>query len=152
MSSPTRRYFHGTDKWREILASGFKMEGTGKHDPGDFGYGIYFSPRLTVARCHGRVLKVRIDVSEFAHVPNPYFLESGKNVKPETEVEQLFHLITFHGNNMETVRGERRERTARAVRDTFLAKGFKGICTSHHGGEVVVFDTRAIQSIEPYSL
>jgi len=148
MSSPIRRYYHGSDKWREILSEGFKLDGVQKRDPGDFGYGIYFSPRLAVARAHGRVLKVRIDVSDFAHIANPYFLQRGHNLEPVTDEEQLFHLLAFRGTNMETVRGANRERVARLVRDTFLSKGYLGIRTSHHGGETVVFDPETIQTVE----
>jgi hypothetical protein len=148
-------YFHGTDDDRAtaILADGFDMEAPRRSDPGDLGWGIYLTDRISRARAHGSsVLNVDVDESRFARIANPYFLKGLQEVMPETREERLFHGVAFKDGQMLSVKGSKEDRiaTARLIRDTFLAAGFDGIIAGPdqmRQREVVVFNPEAVQSI-----
>jgi hypothetical protein len=155
----TRRgtFFHGTfpGAARDIIEYGFDFEAERSSDPGDFGWGVYFSDSFIRARAYGRaVLEVELDLTSFARLPNPYFLRGFDSVAPTTDVERLFYTLAFSGGEMLTVRGSRaeREETSRAIRESFLSLGFLGILTGpDERGEhaVVAFHPAALRWIEP---
>lgn len=152
------RWFHGTHKVEEILAGGVDLSAP-RHDVGDFGWGFYLTTKESRARNYGEVLVVEIDESRFARLENPYFLNRGHDVDPETDVERLFHEHAFEEleggcdggtyRNMITVNSlpDKRRTASQAIRDAFLAAGYAGIITDHDGGETVVFDATAILGI-----
>ena len=150
-----RTLHHGTTRERaaSILAEGVDIEASRKRDPGDLGWGFYLTGDLARAQnCGEVVLKVEVDMTTFAHLAHPYFLDGLECVEPTTEVERLFFdtvftLIDDGWWKMGTVKGtaEERERAARKVRTVFLARGHGGIETPHANGEVVVFDPACIR-------
>jgi hypothetical protein len=141
-----QRYYHGTDAAEKIIAEGFRLDGPRRKDAGDFGLGIYLTPQYRIAKCHGKVLKVYVDVSRFAYIENPYFLDNGVNLEPSTYEEQFFHFIAFRDQEMLTVRDNDRDIIAKLVREYFLADGYTGIRTGHRG-ETVVFDLSTITKV-----
>ena len=143
--------YHGTDSARMILANGFSNIVARKRDPGDFGWGVYFTTDYDRADRHGEsVIKVGIDMYRMALIDNPYFSESGHDTLPLTATEKLFYDAVFvrtaHSRTMTTCCGEWENRIAAAkrVRQVFLANGFTGITTRREDRETVVFDTSTI--------
>lgn len=144
------KFYHGTSFAGRIITSGFDISSARRNDPGDFGWGIYFTQQWARAQAYGRVLQVEMDVSRFAVIPNPYFLKGFERVSPVSEVEQLFHNLVFDGDVMRTVnlRGEERVAAAHQVREVFLERGYKGILTRSDDGEAVAFDPHVIRDIQ----
>lgn len=147
--------YHGTTATcaDSILERGIDLNWRRVRDPGDFGWGFYLTGQHQRARQHGQVvLAARIELTEFAHVSNPYFLDGLDPVEPQSDVEKLFHSIAFDGEQMLTVNGrpDQRVHVAKAVRDAFLAEGYAGIATPYDGWEVVVFDPTRIRTIQRY--
>lgn len=143
-------FYHGTNRPDEVLAKGFDIDAPRRCDPGDFGWGVYLTAQLARATSFGKVLSVRVDLTRFALVPNPYFLENGKSVLPATPEEKLFYECVFHEGGMKTVtaRGEERAQNAKEVRRVFLAAGYTGIRTLTYDREAVVFDPSTILAVE----
>jgi hypothetical protein len=140
--------YHGTPNPEAILRDGPDLEHPRSRDVGDLGWGFYCTTLPERAAHYGQVLRITLEVSTFAHVSNPYFLDGLDEVPPRTADERLFHQLTFGNGFMGTVvAGTGREATARRVRDEFRARGYQGIVTGYKG-EVVVFDTAAILSVE----
>ncbi len=122
-------YYHGTPSWNRILNLGFDMEAPRRSDPGDFGWGIYLTQSKSRAKAYGTVLKVAVDVSRFALIPNPYFLKGWERVPPVSAEERLFHETVFNGDQMATVNLQRDARieAAKKVRQVFMGHGYQGI-------------------------
>jgi len=146
--------YHATSRQgaEAILAHGFDMDFERRRDPGDFGWGIYFTNDLYRARCLGEViLVVTLDESGLARVTNPYFLQDGFPVPPTSPVEKLFRDLAFEGDMMLTCNHltsqERRVEVAKTIRETFMSEGFKGIRTELWDGETVVFDSSVVLDI-----
>jgi len=101
------RYLHGThpDTAEKVLADGFDVEVPRRSDPGDFGWGVYLTSKLSRAKSYGStILEVEIDEVQFVRMTNPYFLDGLKSVEPSTFAEKLFHRIAFDGDTMLTVK------------------------------------------------
>jgi hypothetical protein len=147
------RLFHGTGHAATILAEGFDLEAP-RHDPGDFGHGVYLTDSLGRAKSYGEPLEIRVDVSRYARIPCPYFLDGLTALEPSTAPERLFHALAFPEGSagpMATVKGQQRTATAHAIRDAFLAAGYAGIIAGpddRDQREVVVFDLSTIEAIE----
>lgn len=143
--------YHGTNDAESVLA-GVCLDIPRRRDPGDFGWGFYCAFDRDRAAAHGRhVLVVDVDESALARIPNPYFLDLLDQLLPETSQEHLLYGLIFDepGGLMLTVRGDRRDETARQVTEAFLQAGWKGIVAdSPLIAELVVFDPSAIRSIE----
>jgi hypothetical protein len=146
---PLLTCYHGTSlgKALAILAEGVDMEATRRRDPGDIGWGFYLSTIRGRANVHGEVtLACEIETDDFAYLPHPYFAQGLDELAPATAEERLFHGLAFDGREMLTVRGDQRAEVSRLIRDTFLARGYHGIRTDHHG-EIVVFNPVAVRAI-----
>ena len=141
--------FHGTRDPESVL-KGIDLDAPRARDPGDFGWGFYCTLNLARACNHGHVLRVDVDLSEFAHINYPYFLNKGEPVEPITPEEKLLHGILFTNGEglMRTVRGSSssREEVAKEVRREFLRHGWKGI-VSESLEELVVFDASVVRSV-----
>ncbi len=141
-------WFHGTRDPESVL-SGIRFDVPRKHDPGDFGWGFYCSSVRARAATYGPVLQVEVELSEFAHIDNPYFLDRLSQLTPVTPEEKLLYGIIFADgpDDMLTVRGPDRKAVAQMVRTEFLHHGWKGII-SEPLEELVVFDESAVVSVE----
>lgn len=147
-------FYHGTQDLPALLAAFEAGELTHDHavkrDPGDFGLGFYVTRSRVKAAAYGQIILVQIDISGFAHIPNPYFIAGElEEVTPRTDVEKLFHELVFDKYGMRTVAGALEDRHAVAVRITerFMRAGYNGIRTSTYGDDVVVFNPAAIKGI-----
>ena len=90
MQDTLQLWYHGTPSYKKILASGFDIDAPRKHDPGDFGWGIYVVGNLPRAKAYGKVLGVIFDTLSCAYIPNPYFIKGIDKIEPQNEVEKLF--------------------------------------------------------------
>jgi hypothetical protein len=143
-------WYHGTPSYQKILDSGFDIEAERRHDPGDFGWGIYVVANLPRAKTYGNVLGVVFDASDCAYISNPYFIKGFDKVEPETEVEKLFTSIAMDDDwNMLTIRGSLKDRirVCKEIRRVFLERGYTGIISDYAKGEAVIFDPDIIQDV-----
>lgn len=144
------QWYHGTPRWKSILDDGIDIDAPKHSDPGDFGWGIYLTKRLTRAQRYGKVFQLTVETDKLAHVPNPYFLSGLQALTPVTPEEKLFYSLAFDANdNMLTVSGTNQERIAasKKIRNSFLAAGYLGIISDYDGGEAVLFNTAPIRSL-----
>jgi len=149
------KLLHGTtsELAERILEEGFDLDAPRRSDPGDFGWGAYLTDEASRARSYGtKVLSVEVDVTRFARIKSPYFLDGFKEVEPTTSEEKLFHGVAFCDGSMMSVTADHEERVAIAqrIRETFLAAGYGGIVAGPDKQgqcEVVVFDTTSIVSV-----
>lgn len=141
--------FHGTRDPESVL-KGIDLDVPRTHDSGDFGWGFYCTFRQSRAACYGHVLRVDVDLSEFAHIDSPYFLRGFKQLLPETPEEELLYSLLFADGPdvMLTIKGSRadRDRVSRQIRTEFLQRGWKGIVSASLA-ELVVFDTSAVRDV-----
>lgn len=71
--------YHGTDAAADICLTGFDIDRAGRHDPGDFGKGIYLHTSESFSKMYGRnVFKVVADLK------NPLVLDFEKSKREET--------------------------------------------------------------------
>lgn len=143
-------WYHGTPRWQQILDDGVDIDAPKHSDPGDFGWGVYLTKRLTRARSYGKVFEVIIDTTNLALIPNPYFLAGLQTVIPNTPEEKLFYSLAFGSSgDMLTTTGTAAERIAasRKIQTAFLAAGYQGILSNYDGGEAVLFHASPIRSL-----
>lgn len=127
-----------------------------KRDPGDFGLGFYCTRRRAKAAAYGEVILVQLDLSHFAHIPNPYFVRGSldpdgpalEEIPPRTDAEKLFHSLAFDQYGMKTAAGalEDRQKAAAEIAARFMREGYNGIRTEIDG-DVVVFYGGAIKGL-----
>lgn len=144
-------WYHGSHQVTKILEDGFDIEAKRASDAGDFGWGIYLTKKKSRAKLYGHILEITIDPSRYAYIPNPYFTQSLRELKPQTDVEKIFYDLAFactdKGIVMLTLHdtaSTSREKVAKNIRRVFLDLGYAGIITDHAGGEAVVFDVDSI--------
>lgn len=146
--------YHGTPNPQSILTTGIDLNHPRTSDPGDFGHGLYLTNSLSRAksysRNYGQVLRVTIDDSLYARIPNPYFLNGLQVLYPETPEEHLFYTLAFDSETEEmlTVTGPQREAVCKRIREVFLQHGYAGIITNLPDQETVVFNPESIIKIE----
>lgn len=146
------KFYHGTtpEAAAGIMTNGFDVDAKRAHDPGDFGWGTYFTTDWHRAREMGGpvLLEVEIEMDRLARIENPYFLHKLELIEPANEIEWLFFGLAFtaDGMHMKTIHGDR-EAVAKQISEAFTERGFTGITTAYHGDETVIFDTDAIRSI-----
>ncbi len=154
-STLIKTFYHGTtkDAANKILDGGINFEIERRRDAGDLGWGLYVTPRLSLAKAYGSyVIELKVNTTKFAYIKNPYFLNDFNETKPESHDEELFYNIVFKDNEMGTVvkSARSREDIAKNVTKEFLRKGYQGIETGYDsGGETVIFDSTCIKSIRP---
>jgi hypothetical protein len=102
-----------------------------------------------------------LDVSRYARIPNPYFINRFSEIAPTTPAEHTFHQAAFVPrasydlimvtNDMRTVTGaqEERERAAAEVRDAMVQAGYAGVITEYHG-ECVTYQLDTIVRVMKY--
>lgn len=143
-------FYHGSPNARKILKQGINLFHPRRTDVGDFGWALYLSRNFHQAKVYGEVLEVTINETSYAYIANPYFISKrGEPLLPTTPVEELFYQTAFDKqHNMLTLRGtkEQREIISKRLLETFLAHGYGGIITDHHGA--VVFAVETIKKIE----
>lgn len=143
--------YHGTSKEKaaSIMRSQFDFDARRSSDPGDFGWGVYLTAYKPRAKAYGEVvLEVVIDDSRLAYIPNPYFLEKLEEIKPVTPEEIKFYDLAFDDNlEMLTIHAVNREDVCKKIQKEFVLDGYTGIRSDYHGGEYVIFDSRAVKSI-----
>lgn len=144
-------WYHGTPRWQAVIDNGINIDAPKHSDPGDFGWGIYLTTKLTRAKTYGRVFVVEISTSKMAYIPNPYFLDGLRRLAPITEEEKLFYSLAYGADGeMLTVQGSKEERIAAACRiqRSFLDAGYSGIVSDYDRGETVLFDSSPILSVK----
>jgi hypothetical protein len=143
-------WYHGTPRWQDILNKGIDIDAPKHSDPGDFGWGIYLTRKLSRAQVYGRVFQVDIDTRGMAYVPNPYFLVGLQQVAPSSPEELLFYSLAYLNGEMRTLHGSNKERieAARAIQAGFLAAGYCGIVSDYDEGEAVLFEASPILSVK----
>jgi len=144
-------WYHGTPRWQDILDKGIDIDAPKHSDPGDFGWGIYLTGKLSRARVYGRVFQIDIDARNMAYVSNPYFLVGLKRVLPTTPEEKLFYSLAYDSaGEMKTLHGSRESRiaAARAIQRGFLDAGYSGIVSDYDEGEAVLFETSPLLSVK----
>jgi len=143
-------FYHGSPYALDIARSGIDIGFRRTSDPGDFGWGFYLTNSLSRAKAYGQILRVTIDESRYARIPNPYFLNRLQILYPVTPEEHLFYDLAFDpvSGDMLTVTGPQREMVCKKIREVFLQRGYVGIITDLHDQETVVFDPESIIKIE----
>ena len=154
-------YFHGTNKSsaNQIIERGFDIEATRTHDPGDLGWGIYFSSDYYRAKSYGQYV-IAVELSKkvkLAQIINPYFLLNLERVPPVTLEEILFYNIAFdeNGNMRNVYHGiseEEKILISTQIRYAFLKAGYDGILAGPFNPrrtdkELVIFNPNIIESI-----
>lgn len=147
------RLYHGTtpEAGLSMLKDGIDLFHPRKADPGDFGRGFYLTNNIHRARACGKyILRVEVDDSQYADIPNPYEPD-------DSEAGKLFRSLAFDGDNMLTcvhsINREDRQKLCTRIREEFLKRGYKGIKTGwKRAGSIehehVVFDLDTIKSMK----
>lgn len=142
------KFYHGSVNADKIIKSGFDIDFKRFSDPGDFGWGIYFTNNKSKAKSYGKIIEADIDLSKFAYIENPYFMKGLKLIEPRTKSEKLFYNLAFDDNGtMLTLHGDNREQINKKIREEFLKNGYKGIVTRNND-ELVVFDVKTIKGVK----
>jgi hypothetical protein len=153
-----KKLYHGTSReaCALIWARGIENEPATRHEPGDFGMGLYLTSDVARARSYGAcLLEFLVDTRHFAGIANPYFFVGGRAIWPTTRPERVFYSVVFDSlGRMKTVDkaysiADRTRASARA-REVMLAAGFSGILTRYQG-DAVVFDLSTVRTMTELS-
>jgi hypothetical protein len=145
------RLYHATTEQaaKKILTSGFDLSAPRTRDPGDFGWGIYFTPSLSRAKAMGKVILVAdIDTKYFYTTHDAYCLSEKRDAFwCRTVLNKDGEMGTIHGDwdgtNLD--RGE----FSQMVREEMLNRGYNGLIWEQKGKvrEVVVYEPLAIRKV-----
>lgn len=151
MGNSCYELYHGSRAIEDILRRGFDIEAPRTHDPGDFGWGIYFTGNLTRAKTSGgygeegpNVVKAQVCFENPLVLHSPYSIS-----EPETEGDRLIHDLrerygdTVHGITQEEavdlhregvspdeinlIQRERREAAARKWAQEIQKEGYDAV-------------------------
>lgn len=154
MLGGAKRYFlyHGSRAKDEILKSGFDIGATRAADPGDFGWGIYFTANLSRAKAQAGRQNVLDVIVEF---DKPLTLHSPYSVDP-AEVAGDYFIADLRERFGDTVHGtfEERVRASKAWAREIQRAGYDAVVWEkpylrgpiEENYEVVIFNPKQIIS------
>lgn len=161
------RVYHGTSaaNAQSIMENGFDVNAPRTRDPGDFGFGMYFTTDRERAERHGEaVLEAVVDLAMIETIQTAYFggiaftdcvvdgeiscEPCGTKYEPEDQFEKMFHALAFTDDGtMKTCAGglsiEDKTNASKMIQRVCLAMGVFGIWSIDES-EIVVFTSSAI--------
>ena len=158
------RMYHGTSaaNAQSIMENGFDVNAPRTRDPGDFGFGMYFTTDRDRAERHGEaVLEVVVDDEMIEGLQSAYFgglkyepcdvtgyRPCGTKIEPKTQFQKVFHALAFRNDGrMMTCAGfqslEDKTNASKMIQRVCLAMGVVGIWSVNES-EIVLFTSSVI--------
>jgi len=140
----TRTLYHGTNK----SFNSFDISFSGIRDYGDFGIGIYLTPSSTLA-----IMYADDAVNNNGGEPIIHVVKSNlQNVATTEELMEVIHSIEIPENkDLSDNKQSRSELDSKSITKRMLDLGFDGAIARGDRGEVVIYNSSALEIIRSLS-